>query len=53
MSLFNLPSISLAESLKNIGEKAIFGWHEVKSVMPSTTFHLQVGNRLPHITCGS
>ena len=42
MHLFNLPSISLAVSLKNIREKAVFGWHKVKSVMPSATFVVEI-----------
>ncbi|KAL4572972.1 hypothetical protein LXL04_019761 [Taraxacum kok-saghyz] len=33
--LFNPPSVSVAMSLKNMGEKAVFVWQKVKSMMPS------------------
>ncbi|OMO95885.1 Lipase, class 3 [Corchorus capsularis] len=35
--LFNPPSISLAMSLKNIGEKAGFAWKRLKSMLPSSS----------------
>ncbi|XP_023755224.1 GDSL esterase/lipase At4g10955 [Lactuca sativa] len=35
--LFNPPSVSLAMSLKNMGEKAVFAWQKMKSMMPSAT----------------
>ncbi|WOG98380.1 hypothetical protein DCAR_0417721 [Daucus carota subsp. sativus] len=34
--LFNPPSVSLAMSLKNIGEKAGFAWKRLKSMLPSS-----------------
>ncbi|XVF81680.1 hypothetical protein PTKIN_Ptkin15bG0174700 [Pterospermum kingtungense] len=34
--LFNPPSISLAMSLRNIGEKAGFAWTRLKSILPSS-----------------
>ncbi|XP_010688891.2 GDSL esterase/lipase At4g10955 [Beta vulgaris subsp. vulgaris] len=33
--LFNPPSVSLAMSLKNLGEKAVFGWKRIRSMLPS------------------
>ncbi|OAY60673.1 GDSL esterase/lipase At4g10955 [Manihot esculenta] len=33
--LFNPPSISIAMSLRNIGEKAGFAWKKLKSMLPS------------------
>lgn len=33
--LFNPPSVSLAASLKNIGEKATFAWKKVRAMLPS------------------
>ncbi|KVI04145.1 Lipase, class 3 [Cynara cardunculus var. scolymus] len=33
--LFNPPSVSLAMSLKNVGEKAVVVWQKVKSMLPS------------------
>lgn len=33
--LFNPPSVSLAMSLRNIGEKAGFAWKRLKSMLPS------------------
>jgi len=33
--LFNPPSVSLATSLKNIGEKAAFAWKRVRAMLPS------------------
>ncbi|XP_057954593.1 GDSL esterase/lipase At4g10955 [Malania oleifera] len=35
--LFNPPSVSLAMSLRNIGEKAGLAWKRFKSILPSTT----------------
>lgn len=35
--LFNPPSVSLATSLKNIGEKAGFAWKTFKSMLPSSS----------------
>ncbi|KAF6167527.1 hypothetical protein GIB67_031728 [Kingdonia uniflora] len=35
--LFNPPSVSLAMSLRNIGEKAGFVWKRFKSMLPSST----------------
>ncbi|OMP05382.1 Lipase, class 3 [Corchorus olitorius] len=35
--LFNPPSISLAMSLRNIGEKAGFAWKRLKSMLPSSS----------------
>ncbi|KAK4344608.1 hypothetical protein RND71_034784 [Anisodus tanguticus] len=35
--LFNPPSISLAMSLRNIGEEAGFAWKRFKSMLPSNT----------------
>ncbi|KAL2938800.1 hypothetical protein RDABS01_022249 [Bienertia sinuspersici] len=35
--LFNPPSVSLAMSLKNLGEKAVFGWKRIRSMLPSGT----------------
>ncbi|KAK4364019.1 hypothetical protein RND71_015377 [Anisodus tanguticus] len=35
--LFNPPSVSLAMSLRNIGEKAGFAWKRFKSMLPSNT----------------
>lgn len=34
--LFNPPSVSLAMSLKNIGEKAGIAWKRLKSMLPSS-----------------
>lgn len=33
--LFNPPSVSLAMSLRNLGEKAVFGWKRFRSMLPS------------------
>ncbi|KAJ0051676.1 hypothetical protein Pint_01398 [Pistacia integerrima] len=33
--LFNPPSVSLAMSFRNMGEKAVFAWNRVKSMLPS------------------
>lgn len=50
--LFNPPSVSIAMSLKNIGEKAGFVWKRFKSMLPSSSSS-QVGdneveaNKLP------
>ncbi|XP_023535014.1 GDSL esterase/lipase At4g10955 [Cucurbita pepo subsp. pepo] len=33
--LFNPPSVSVAMSLRNIGEKAEFAWKRIKSMLPS------------------
>ncbi|XP_050226518.1 GDSL esterase/lipase At4g10955 [Mercurialis annua] len=35
--LFNPPSISIAMSLRNIGEKAGLAWRKVRSMLPSNT----------------
>ncbi|KAK5818181.1 GDSL esterase/lipase At4g10955 isoform X1 [Gossypium arboreum] len=35
--LFNPPSISIAMSLRNIGEKAGFAWKRLKSMLPSSS----------------
>lgn len=35
--LFNPPSISLAMSIRNIGEKAGFAWMRLKSMLPSSS----------------
>lgn len=35
--LFNPPSVSLAMSLRNIGEKAGFAWKRFKSMLPSSS----------------
>ncbi|KAK8507760.1 hypothetical protein V6N13_140504 [Hibiscus sabdariffa] len=35
--LFNPPSVSLAMSLRNIGEKAGFAWKRLKSMLPSSS----------------
>ncbi|KAE9598463.1 hypothetical protein Lal_00033678 [Lupinus albus] len=35
--LFNPPSVSLAMSLRNIGEKAEFVWNRIKSMIPSSS----------------
>ncbi|OIW16309.1 hypothetical protein TanjilG_19025 [Lupinus angustifolius] len=35
--LFNPPSVSLAMSLRNIGEKAEFVWSRLKSMLPSSS----------------
>lgn len=35
--LFNPPSVSLAMSVRNIGEKAIFAWNRFKSMLPSSS----------------
>ncbi|XP_076960459.1 GDSL esterase/lipase At4g10955-like [Bidens hawaiensis] len=35
--LFNPPSVSLAMSLKNMGEKAVVAWQKVKSMVSSNT----------------
>ncbi|XP_031256783.1 GDSL esterase/lipase At4g10955 [Pistacia vera] len=34
--LFNPPSVSLAMSFRNMGEKAVFAWNRVKSMLPSS-----------------
>ncbi|XP_065858608.1 GDSL esterase/lipase At4g10955 [Euphorbia lathyris] len=34
--LFNPPSISIAMSLRNIGERAGFAWKKIKSMLPSS-----------------
>ncbi|XP_020230529.1 GDSL esterase/lipase At4g10955 [Cajanus cajan] len=41
--LFNPPSVSLAMSLRNIGEKAELVWKRLKSMLPSSQ-EAQVGN---------
>lgn len=41
--LFNPPSVSLAMSLRNIGEKAVFAWKRVRAMLPS-------GNEIQAIT---
>ncbi|KAJ9685961.1 hypothetical protein PVL29_015039 [Vitis rotundifolia] len=41
--LFNPPSVSLAMSLRNIGEKAGFAWKRFKSMLPSSS-ETQVSN---------
>ena len=41
--LFNPPSVSLAMSLRNIGEKAGFAWQRFKSMLPSSS-ETQVSN---------
>ncbi|CAL0307441.1 unnamed protein product [Lupinus luteus] len=41
--LFNPPSVSLAMSLRNIGEKAEFVWNRLKSMLPSSS-EAQVNN---------
>ncbi|KAE9614834.1 hypothetical protein Lal_00036135 [Lupinus albus] len=41
--LFNPPSVSLAMSLRNIGEKAEFVWSRLKSMLPSSS-EVQVNN---------
>ncbi|XP_015880071.3 GDSL esterase/lipase At4g10955 [Ziziphus jujuba] len=35
--LFNPPSVSLAMSLRNLGEKAGFAWKRLKSMLPSSS----------------
>ncbi|KAF5458663.1 hypothetical protein F2P56_022676 [Juglans regia] len=59
--LFNPPSVSLAMSLKNIGEKAGFVWKRFKSMLPSSsiteissdddkkTLGIGLKNFLPHL----
>ncbi|TKY57208.1 GDSL esterase/lipase [Spatholobus suberectus] len=41
--LFNPPSVSLAMSLKTIGEKAEFVWNRLKSMLPSSS-EAQISN---------
>ncbi|PON89722.1 Fungal lipase-like domain containing protein [Trema orientale] len=42
--LFNPPSVSLAMSLRNIGEKAGFVWKRLKSMLPSSSSENQVNS---------
>ncbi|XP_062105734.1 GDSL esterase/lipase At4g10955 [Humulus lupulus] len=42
--LFNPPSVSLAMSLRNIGEKAGFVWKRFKSMLPSSISETQVNS---------
>ena len=42
--LFNPPSVSLAMSLRNIGEKAESAWKRLKSMLPSSSEESQVSN---------
>ncbi|XVE72352.1 hypothetical protein DITRI_Ditri11bG0032500 [Diplodiscus trichospermus] len=42
--LFNPPSISLAMSLRNIGEKAGFAWKRLKSMLPSSSEPQAIGD---------
>ncbi|CAL0310868.1 unnamed protein product [Lupinus luteus] len=42
--LFNPPSVSLAMSLRNIGEKAEFVWNRLKSMIPSSSEEDNVNN---------
>lgn len=41
--LFNPPSVSLAMSLRNIGEKAGFVWKRLKSMLPPSTGETEEG----------
>ncbi|XP_039029210.1 GDSL esterase/lipase At4g10955-like [Hibiscus syriacus] len=49
--LFNPPFISLAMSLRNIGEKAGFAWKQLKSMLPSSSVPQASNDREigPHI----
>lgn len=59
--LFNPPSVSLAMSFKNIGEKAVFVWKRFKSMLPTSggtqvsndegekTLGLGLGKWVPHL----
>lgn len=49
--LFNPPSVSLAMSLRNIGEKAGFVWKRFKSILPSSS-ETQVSNDEQEKTLG-
>ncbi|XP_027340886.1 GDSL esterase/lipase At4g10955 [Abrus precatorius] len=42
--LFNPPSVSLAMSLRNIGEKAELAWKRLKSMLPSSSEEAQISN---------
>ncbi|KAJ1441434.1 Alpha/Beta hydrolase fold [Sesbania bispinosa] len=42
--LFNPPSVSLAMSLRNIGEKAELVWKRLKSMLPSSSEEAHVNN---------
>ncbi|KAJ1383125.1 Alpha/Beta hydrolase fold [Sesbania bispinosa] len=42
--LFNPPSVSLAMSLRNIGEKAELVWKRLKSMLPSSSEEAHVSN---------
>ncbi|KAF7123905.1 hypothetical protein RHSIM_Rhsim12G0008100 [Rhododendron simsii] len=44
--LFNPPSVSLAMSVRNIGEKATFAWKRFKSMLPSSSESLANGNEV-------
>ncbi|KAF5732501.1 Alpha/beta-Hydrolases superfamily protein [Tripterygium wilfordii] len=44
--LFNPPSVSLAMSLKNIGEKAGFAWKRIKLMLPSTNEAQGIGDEV-------
>ncbi|OWM78771.1 GDSL esterase/lipase At4g10955 [Punica granatum] len=51
--LFNPPSVSLAMSLRNIGEKAGFVWKRVKSMFPSAAQDQSGRNAEADTTMGS
>lgn len=54
--LFNPPSVSLASSLRNIGEKAGIMWKRVRSMLPSSSDTLAddgVGEAKSSVTLGS
>ncbi|KAI8526621.1 hypothetical protein RHMOL_Rhmol12G0010200 [Rhododendron molle] len=44
--LFNPPSVSLAMSVRNIGEKATFAWKRFKSMLPSSSESQANGNEV-------
>uniref|UniRef100_A0A5B7AHX7 GDSL esterase/lipase n=1 Tax=Davidia involucrata TaxID=16924 RepID=A0A5B7AHX7_DAVIN len=50
--LFNPPSVSLAMSLRNIGEKAGFVWKRFKSMLPSSSGETQSSSSSSDDTCG-
>ncbi|XP_011082900.1 GDSL esterase/lipase At4g10955-like [Sesamum indicum] len=53
--LFNPPSVSLASSLRNVGEKAGTMWKRVKSMLPASTTESQtnINDRAKSTTLGS
>ncbi|KAL0399617.1 UNVERIFIED_CONTAM: hypothetical protein Sradi_2305000 [Sesamum radiatum] len=53
--LFNPPSVSLASSLRNVGEKAGMMWKRVKSMLPASTTEPQanINDRAKSTTLGS